>query len=201
MGAGDEVRLSEDGGETWSKLFAAKSALPAATVDEDGVLYFGGPAEGVYRIALGDVGTISPLQVSTTPARALAAGGGRVYSVGDEPKDGYAVAVSEDEAHTFTPFFRLCKTAIDVQCGPASSVVAACSLGIETEPWSPLGSACGGKTEPSKEPVVAVMPVTPQKAYKSSCAMCHCPADRGLSGAFALALGISLALSRRFSGG
>ena len=147
--------LSEDAGETWSTLFQAAHAVPAAAITQDGVLFFGNPEEGLFRFALTEVGDTRPAQVSMTPTRGLAASGGRLYSIGDELSDGYSVAVSADDGATFTPFFALCKNHIAAACNAETSVGTVCTFGIETEPWQPLGAACTPKSpaaNPSEPP-------------------------------------------------
>jgi hypothetical protein len=140
---GDVVLLSDDSGERWSPLFESQHLVPGATIDEDGVLFFGGPEDGLYRLALGDVGDVRPVHVSATPTRGLAVSGGRLYTIGDEATDGYTVGVSRDGGATVSPFFALCTNAITGTCGVESSVGESCaSFGIETQPWQPLGSAC-----------------------------------------------------------
>src|SRR5204862_6782439 len=88
---GDLVVMSDDAGESWSTVYQSQHAIPGATIDEDGVMLFGSPEDGLYRLALGDVGDIHPLLVSMTRTRGLAAAVGKVYSIGDEDTDGYSV--------------------------------------------------------------------------------------------------------------
>jgi len=143
----DVLLISTDAGESFQTLYQAQRGLPGASFTEDGVLWFGGPEDGLWSVQLG-VAEAFPIQISAAPVRGLTWSQGKLYSIGDEATQGYSVAVSEDGGHSFRPLFSFCDDHDELTCGAGSSVNALCSQGIESEIWEPLGEVCGRSSEP-----------------------------------------------------
>lgn len=142
----DVLLISTDAGETFQTLHQAQGGLPGAAFTDDGMLWFGGPEDGLWNVQLG-VAEAFPVQVSATPTRGLTWSQGKLYSIGDEVTQGYSVAVSEDGGQTFRPLFSFCDRHEQLVCAAGSSVSLLCSQGIESELWKPVGEMCGGSTE------------------------------------------------------
>jgi hypothetical protein len=138
----DTLLISTDAGESFQTLYQAQGGLPGATFTEDGLLWFGGPKDGLWNVQLG-VAEAFPVQVSATPTLGLTWSQGKLYSVGDETTQGYSLAVSEDGGQVFRPLFSFCDRHEQLSCAAGSSVAAMCSQGIEVENWEPLGEVCG----------------------------------------------------------
>jgi hypothetical protein len=138
----DVLLISTDSGESFQTLYQAQGGLPGATFTEDGLLWFGGPEDGLWNVQLG-VAEAFPVQVSATPTLGLTWSQGKLYSIGDETTQGYSLAVSEDGGQVFRPLFSFCDRHEQLSCAAGSSVAAMCSQGIESENWEPLGEVCG----------------------------------------------------------
>jgi hypothetical protein len=135
--------MSRDAGKTWATLFETDRALPAATLNADGTLFFGGPDLGVFAGSVLDA-TMTPAfeHVSDMPTLGLTYADGRLFSVASQLTSGYSVALSQDGGTTFAPFFDVCNAPVSASCAAESTVAMACSKGIETSAWQPLGNAC-----------------------------------------------------------
>lgn len=142
----DVLLSSTDAGESFQTLYQAQGGLPGATFTEDGVLWFGGPEDGLWNVQLG-VAEAFPVHVSDMPTGGLTWSQGKLYSIGDETTQGYSVAVSEDGGQSFRPLFSFCDRHNQLSCAAGSSVSNSCSQGIESEIWEPLGEVCGEGTE------------------------------------------------------
>jgi hypothetical protein len=146
------VVLSRTGGDSWETVHEAAHDVPAASLAPDGTLFFGGPADGLHRGSVVEVGA-GFQQIADIRPLSLTATEGRVFAVTSQVEDGHSVALSTDGGHTFAPFFDVCRATLASACGAGSTVGVACSTGIETMPWQPLGNACHTPTgEPDVPP-------------------------------------------------
>jgi photosystem II stability/assembly factor-like uncharacterized protein len=147
----DIILISRDGGDRFEVLFQGTHGLPAATLTREGVLWFGGPEDGLWSVQLGP-SSAAPRKVSDTPTRGLTWAQGRLFSIGDENADGHSVGVSSDGGRTFSKLFSFCDAHSALACAPDTEAGALCSSGIETEMWQPLGEDCARNNDPPGAP-------------------------------------------------
>lgn len=127
---GDELLLSTDSGETYTKLATLPGGMLGFALSPDGAqIAIGGPLDGVLVGARAD-GVFSAR--NPAPVTCLAWGMEGLYACGvDELSSGFAMARSDDEGSTFVPLL----AALGDACGP----LATCGSS------TPYGGLCPGR--------------------------------------------------------
>jgi len=123
----DRLALSEDGGATVRVVLEASRSLAGLVVRADGVVLvaerdLGGGALHVSR----DGGKTFPTRLPGPRFRALGERDGRLFAAADEPNDGYALGVSDDEGLTWKALMRYTDVAGIKSC-PGTALPQACA--------------------------------------------------------------------------
>jgi hypothetical protein len=134
---GESLAVSRDGGETFTSAVDVDGNLTAFVRLASGAVLVGGivNSQGVAFRSRDGGDTFE--EVPGPPRlRALAERGGRLYAATDNFRDGFAVAVSDDEGKTFQPLLRY-----DQVAGVKPCVAAACAESCRREAAVGLWSA------------------------------------------------------------
>jgi hypothetical protein len=200
--AAGRILLTRNAGQSWETVYEARHAIPAAAVDADGTLFFGGPDDGLHRGSVVDVGAGFARIADLGPA-SLTPSEGRLFAVKSQLDDGYSVALSTDGGHTFTPFFDLCRANVVAACNAETTVGLACSTGIENMPWQPMGNVCqtepGNPDAPPAPPADDVPAADPALGAPASASCSFAPPSRrpGEDAPPLLAIALALATTLR----
>lgn len=127
-GGTDRLIVSDDGGETLRVALTLSDRMTALLRREDGTVLVGAADGSAFRSRDGGR-SFSPWP-GTPHLRGLGERGGRLYAVTDPARDGYALAVSDDDGASFRALLRF-----DQLCGPLECVALACKV-----PWDVLAA-------------------------------------------------------------
>ena len=125
--ARDRVAISEDGGMTVRVALEASRTVAGLVVRADGAVFaatrdLGGGALYVSR----DGGKTFPTMLPGPRFKALAERDGRLFAAADEPNDGYALGVSDDDGQTWKPVLRMTDV-VGVKSCPGTALPQACT--------------------------------------------------------------------------
>jgi photosystem II stability/assembly factor-like uncharacterized protein len=133
---------SSDAGQSWTNIFTGAGALDSFALSPDGAtVLVGGPVDGVWRA---NTLTHSFESVSTLPATCLTWTARGVYGCFTFFANDYVIALSSDQAETFTPLLDLQCLQGPLDCSTDTPVGAQCPM-----QWSNLAlqfdvMRCGG---------------------------------------------------------
>lgn len=171
----DTLLVSEDGGISWHPLFVAKLGLLSATLSEDGTLFFGSPADGVWFLDFSR-GASAAVRVSSEATDGLVASNGLLFSKAHEAAAGYSLGVSRDRGRTFQPFFSFCDAHAELACAPDSNVAELCPSGADSDVWQPLASVCRARAAASANgPGSSAEPSPEHESSRVEGALCSLP--------------------------
>ncbi|MEZ4392637.1 MAG: hypothetical protein R3A48_16230 [Polyangiales bacterium] len=99
--AGTALLYSADGGERFDEVATTTGPMLGFAVRSDGVVFYGGPDDGLWRGAPSDF-----RRLSTLPLTCLRHHGGALYACANHLRTGWAVGRSADDGATFEPLLR-----------------------------------------------------------------------------------------------
>ena len=165
----DRLAISEDGGMTVRVALEASRTLAGLVVRADGAVFaatrdLGGGVLYVSR----DGGKTFPTMLPGPRFKALADRDGRLYAAADEPNDGYALAVSDDDGRTWKPILHLTDVARVKSC-PGTALPQACAgtcmrlafLNIFRPQICPFSALKDGGPPDAAAPDAATIPPSP----------------------------------------
>ena len=150
--AGDRLALTEDGGQTFTKPVLFKDRMTAFALLGSGTILVSGSTEGHpdgFRST--DGGKTFTSWANVPDIRAMAERDGKLFVVGDNFRDGFALAVSTDEGTTLQPLTTFDKVTSIRACTQAICVES-CDMLAGLKLWPP--ETCGpavrdGRTDAS----------------------------------------------------
>lgn len=123
----DRLALSEDGGATVRVVLEASRSLAGLVVRPDGVVLVAGRDLGGGSLHISrDGGKTFPTTLPGPRFRAIGERDGRLFAAADEPNDGYALGVSDDEGRTWKPLLRYTDVTAIKSC-PGNELSQACA--------------------------------------------------------------------------
>ena len=143
----DRLVVTKDGGTTWSDAFTSTGNLLGFAISPDGAtVAVGGNTDGVWTAP---ASTLAFTQVSKIGTKCLTWTAAGLYACADEFVDGFAVGLSTDQGHTFTPVMHL-----QVLCGPLECAATTTNGAMCPDAWGATkltigGASCEGPTSTS----------------------------------------------------
>ncbi len=135
----DKLVVTKDGGATWKDAFTSTGNLLGFALSPDGAtVAVGGDTDGVWTAP---AGTLAFTQVSKIGTKCLTWTNAGLYACADEFVDGFAVGLSTDQGHTFTPVMHL-----QVLCGPLECAATTTNGSICPDAWGLTKVTIGGAT-------------------------------------------------------
>lgn len=125
---GTALLYSADGGERFDEVATTTGPMLGFAVRGDGVVFYGGPDDGLWRGAPGGF-----QRLSTLPLSCLRHHGGALYACANHLRTGWAVGRSTDDGATFEPLLRFEEIA-----GPPSCPAGTLGASICPGRWSVL---------------------------------------------------------------
>jgi hypothetical protein len=152
-GMGGQLLVSNDAGDTTTKIFSAKGAITGFALSPDGsTLRIGGVDDGILGASTTDY-AFTP--VNTLGARCLTFTSDALYVCGREAVDGFTIGESHDMGVTFEPIHHIqCLGGPDPACGPDTTITQECPgpwaaqrqiLQTDTCPDATSGTGGGGQ--------------------------------------------------------
>lgn len=121
----DQLVVSKDGGQTWTKVFDGQGDLLGFALSPDGAtVAIGGDKDGVWTAP---ASTLSFAKAGSVGAKCLTWSKDGLYACADEFIDGFTAGVSKDEGKTFTPIMHLSALCGPLACGAETSVGSMCA--------------------------------------------------------------------------
>jgi hypothetical protein len=135
----DKLVVTKDGGTTWKDAFTSTGNLLGFALSPDGsTVAVGGDTDGVWTAP---ASTLAFTQVSKIGTKCLTWTPAGLYACADEFVDGFAVGLSTDQGHTFTPVMHL-----QVLCGPLECPATTTNGSMCPDAWGATKLAIGGAT-------------------------------------------------------
>lgn len=183
--AGTALLYSADGGERFDEVATTTGPMLGFAVRGDGVVFYGGPDDGLWRGAPNDF-----RRLSTLPLSCLRHHGGALYACANHLRTGWAVGRSTDDGATFAPLLRFEEIA-----GPPSCPAGTLGASICPGRWSVLRRTLSPDAGVAIDaPVADAGAALPPPASSCGCRARRSGREGGALGAMVLA---RLALRRR----
>ncbi|APR78335.1 Glycosyl hydrolase, BNR repeat precursor [Minicystis rosea] len=120
----DQLVVTKDGGQTWTKVFESTGDLFGFALSPDGAtVAVGGDKDGVWTAP---TSTLAFTKVSSVGAKCLTWTADGLYACADEFIDGFTAGISKDQGKTFTPLMHLGGLCGPLTCDPSSNVAQHC---------------------------------------------------------------------------
>lgn len=143
--AADHLLVSHDAGKTWLDAFTLDAEMLGFALSPDGTrVAVGGPGAGIHIANTTDLqfAAAAPLQ----SLRCLTWTPRGLFACAQESLDGWTLALSTDDAQSFTPLWHV-RELVPLECGPSTSTGAACP-----SPWLDVSSTIGADVAPTGGP-------------------------------------------------
>jgi photosystem II stability/assembly factor-like uncharacterized protein len=140
--ASDHLLVSHDRGKTWLDAFTLDAEMLGFALSPDGTrVAVGGPGAGIHVANAADLQFAAAAPVQSVRCLTWTARG--LFACAQESLDGWTVALSTNDAQSFTPLWHV-KDLVPLECGPTTSTGAACP-----SPWLDVSSTIGADVAPT----------------------------------------------------